>query len=185
MPDPVPNPTQIDRSLVIVCTPTLVWRPDGSIGATMAYQQTEAIPNMPNALDRAGNITLSPWKKDPRYTDNIDVFFFLDSSKCVDAQGKPITVRWAQPDEGNYPNDFGCIWFCATPQPGKAKDTTQIAVTGMVTGRINDTLCFIDDITPANAAVAYTFCTAIVLPDRGGYYITIDPVLGGKGQGNK
>ena len=181
MPDPTPNPTQIDRSLVIVCTPTLVWRPDGSIGDTMAYKQTEAVPNMPNAVDAQGNITLAPWKKDARYTDNIDVFFFLDSSKCVDAQGNPITVRWAQPNEGNYPNDFGSIWFCKTPAPGAKKDTTQISVPGMSTGRINDTLLYIDDNTPATAAAAYTFCTAIVIPDRGNYYLTNDPALGGKG----
>ena len=155
-------PTQIDRSLVIVCTPTLVWRPDGSIGATMAYQQTEAIPNMPNAVDRSGNITLSPWRANPRFTDNLDIYFFLDSSKCVDANGNAITVRWAQPNEGNYPNDYGSIWFCNTPRPGQPKDTTQIAVPGMTTGRINDTLLYIDDNTPAGAAAAYTFCTAIV-----------------------
>ena len=181
MTDPTPNPTQIDRSLVVVCTPTLVWRPDGSIGATMAYKQTEAVPNMPNAVDGSGNIKLSPWKKDARYTDNIDVFFFLDSSKCVDASGNAITVRWAQPNEGNYPDDFGCIWFCKTPAPGAKKDTTQISVPGMSTGRINDTLLYIDDNTPATAAASYTFCTAIVIPDRGTYYITNDPALGGKG----
>ena len=181
MPDPTPNPTQIDRSLVIVCTPTLVWRPDGSIGDTMAYKQTESVPNMPNAVDASGNIKLSPWKKDARYTDNIDVFFFLDSSKCVDAQGNPITVRWAQPNEGNYPNDFGSIWFCKTPALGAKKDTTQISVPGMSTGRINDTLLYIDDNTPATALASYTFCTAIVIPDRGNYYITNDPTVGGKG----
>ena len=179
--DPV---TKIDRSLVIVCTPTLVWRADGGIGAGMAYQQTEAVPNMPNAVDRSGNITLTGWAVNKRYTDNIDVFFFLDSSKCVDAQGNPITVRWAQPNEGNYPDDFGCIWFCATPAPGQPKNTTQIAIPGMTTGRINDTLLYIDDNTPTGGP-AYTFCTAIVIPDRGNYYITIDPILGGKGAGNK
>lgn len=181
MPDPTPNATQIDRSLVIVLTPTLVWQPNGGIGATIAYKQTESIPNMPNAVGNSGNITLSPWKKDARYTDNLDVFIFLDTSKCVDASGNAITVRWAQPNEGNHPNDFGCIWFCKTPLPGANKDTTQIAVPGMSTGRINDTLVYIDDNTPATTAASYTFCTAIVVPDRGNYYITIDPLIGGKG----
>lgn len=176
--------TQIDRSLVIVVTPTLVWRADGGIGATISYQQTEAVPNMPGAVDRqTGNITLKNWPANGRYTDNIDVYLFLDSSNCVDQSGNPITVRWAQPNEGNYPIDYGSIWFCATPQPGQPKDTTQIAVPGMATGRINDTLVYIDDNTPRGGA-AYTFCTAIVIPDRGNYYITIDPVLGGKGTGS-
>ncbi len=40
MPDPTPNATQIDRSLVIVLTPTLVWQANGQIGATIAYKQT-------------------------------------------------------------------------------------------------------------------------------------------------
>ena len=121
------------------------------------------------------------------YFDVISPYAYLQAERladCVDAQGKPITVRWAQPNEGNYPNDFGCIWFCATPQPGLPKNTTQIAVPGMSTGRISDTLVFIDDNTPMGTPL-YTFCMAIVIPDRGGYYITIDPVIGGKGQGNK
>ena len=176
---------QTDRTLAIVATPTLIWRGDGGIGATMSYQQTEAVPSMPGVVDhQSGNINLGKMPKNSRFTDNIDVLIFLDASNCVDAQGKPITVRWAQPNEGNYPNDFGCIWFCATPQPGQPKNTTQIAVPGMSTGRISDTLVFIDDNTPMGTPL-YTFCMAIVIPDRGGYYITIDPVIGGKGQGNK
>ena len=175
----------IARTLNITCTPTLVWRPDGSIGATMAYSQGTSVPNMPNVVNPAnGNINLGRMPNNKNYTNNVDVNITLDSSHCVDQNGNSIGVRWAYPNEGNPPNDIGCIWFVNTPPQGQPKDTTAIAVPGMSTGRTSDSLVFIDDNTPM-AGPAYSFCMAIVIPSRSNYYITIDPVVSGKGGTSK
>lgn len=177
----------IDRTLNITCTPTLIWQPNGEIGATMAYAQGASVPNMPNVVNPAnGNISLGRMPSNNNYTDNVDISFTLDSSHCVDQNGNSIGVRWAYPAEGNPPDDVGCIWFCNTPAPGQRKDTTAISINGMTTGRISDSVLFIDDNTPDDAPgqpSTYTFCMAIVIPSRSNYYITIDPAIVGKGTG--
>jgi hypothetical protein len=173
-----------DRTLAITATPTLIWRGDGGIGATMAYQQTSSVPDMPGAVDpQSGSINLENMPTNSRYTDNIDILITLDASATVDQNGNPLEVRWATLTESTPPS-VGCCWFCTTPASGQNKDSTPITIPGMTTGRISDTMVFIDDNT-SDGSVVYTFCLAIVIPSRGNYYITIDPNIVGKGVGNR
>lgn len=176
----------VDRTLNITCVPTLIWQPNGEIGAGMAYSQGTSVPNMPGVVDRQGTIRLKNMPANNNYTDNVDIMFTLDASGCVDQYGNSIGVRWAYPTEGNPPNDVGCCWFVANVPPGGTKDTTAISIPGMTTGRTGDSVVFIDDNTPDDApgnTSLYTFCLAIVIPSRSNYYITIDPTIVGKGTG--
>lgn len=173
----------VDRTLSITATPTLIWHAPNDIGATMAYAQTGSTPNMPNLVNsQTGNISLRNMPSNNNYTDNVDITITLDTSQLRDQSGNPVAGRWAYANEGNPPDDVGFCWFCTTPAPGQRKDTTEITIPGMTTGRTSDTVVFIDDNT-ADGDLTYTFCLGLVLPAYSNYYITIDPTIIGKGVG--
>lgn len=172
---------QQDRTLTVIVTPTLVWRNDGSIGATIAFSQGNSNPNMPNRVNPAnGNISLQGMPRNANYNDNVDITLTLDTSQCKDRNGNAVVARWAYATEGNPPDDVGYCWFVANPQPGQPKNLQHIAIDGMTVSRIDDTNILIDDDT-ADGSDTYTFCMGFVLPDYSNYYITIDPVISGKG----
>ncbi|MFM5883738.1 MAG: hypothetical protein ACKOQ3_00140 [Novosphingobium sp.] len=179
-------PTQVDRTLAITIFPTLVWHPDGSIGATFAYQQTGSVPNMPNRVDPVtGNIRLNNMPSNANYNDNVDITITMDDSRSFLADGTThVPLRFANAGEGNPPNDVGFCWFINNVPPGGTKDTTEIHIQGMSTSRLNDKQVFINDDT-ADGDIVYTFCMGMVLapPAPNGYYITIDPIVSGKGVG--
>ncbi len=184
-------PTQKDRTLAISVQPTLVWRPDGSIGATFGYVQTDSQPNMPNRVDPlTGNIRLNNMPSNANYNDNVDITITMDDSLSVDRNGNRVPLRFATATEGNPPNDVGFCWFIknppSNPPPGYQKDLTHIQIPGMATSRLNDTQVLINDDT-ADGSLTYTFCMGMVIASaaNNGYYITIDPAIVGKGVGQK
>ncbi len=175
--------TQIDRTLAITLRPTLVWRNDGSIGATFAYEETGSAPNMPNRVDPVtGDIRLKNMPNNANYNDNVDITITMNDSLSVDPSGNRVGLRFAYSTEGNPPNDIGYCWFVNNPPPGGPKNTTEISIPGMSTSRLNDTQVLINDDT-ADGDVTYTFCMGMVLtnPANAGYYITIDPKIVDKG----
>ncbi len=181
----------VDRTLSLTATPTLIWNGPNDIGATMAYQQTASVPNMPNVVDRrTGQIDLSHLPNNANYTSNVDIMITLDASGLIDPSRNTVPAAWAvagdpvnNPMNGVPPNT-PWAWFCANPpSPGAQYNTTPILIPNMTSIRNSDSVVFIDD----NAAVGtgnYTFCLGLVLwPAGRRYFITIDPSIVGKGIG--
>ncbi|MFM7377048.1 MAG: hypothetical protein ACKO1O_02775 [Erythrobacter sp.] len=85
----------MDRQLTMLCTPTLVWNADGSIGATIAFSQTNGVPAAMNGRNGSdGSINLANMPHDPAYNDNIDVTIMLDTSRMVTQDGsQPVAGR--------------------------------------------------------------------------------------------
>ncbi len=183
-----------DRTLTIKCTPTLIWHSTNpnNIGATMAFEETASVPNMPNAVDSKGNIDLSKMPQPNRYNDNIDITFVLDPSELRDANGAPITgdnvLRWATYEEGpTYESDgvtrhLGCGWFCqvTSVDPFEYVASPPVTYVDMTWVRVDNTHLLLDDDTPMSSPT-YAFMLAFVLPEYGNYYISIDPRIGSKG----
>lgn len=180
----MPNGDKDDRALEAIVTPTLIWRADGGIGASVAYAQGTSNPNMPNRVRPNGDLKMTGLQENAKFTDNVDVTFSLDTSKMVDQSGNPVPGRWATATEysGQGPVT-GFAWLCNIPDHSKpAYDPTPISVPGMTTVRVSDTQVMIDDNTD-DAAPDYGYCLGLVL-DRPGlapYYITLDPRIGSKG----
>jgi hypothetical protein len=180
----------IDRTLSLTATPTLIWNGPDNISANMTYTQTGSDPNMPNVVDRrTGFINLSAMPANKKYTNNIDITITLDASGLKDPSGNAIPASWANvgdpvnnPMNGVAPNT-PWAWFCATPPKGQPYVTTPVLIPNMASIRNSDTVVFIDDNTPVTAA-NYIFCLGLLLwPAGRRYFITIDPIVGGKGVG--
>ena len=184
----------VDRTLSLTATPTLVWNGPNNITATMAYQQTASVPNMPNVVDRrTGQIDLSKLPNNANYTSNVDIMITLDTSALKDPNNNSVPAQWGvatvDPQNGSpwsgVPPMTPWAWFCANPPPNSTTyNTTPILIPNMIAIRNSDSVVFIDD----NAAVGsgnYTFCLGLVLllPNGARYFITIDPTIIGKGIG--
>jgi hypothetical protein len=186
----------IDRTLSLTATPTLIWHGADNIGANMTYTQTGSVPSMPNVVNNhTGMIDLSRLPANADYTDNVDITITLDASGLRDPQGNPVRAQWAnvgdpQTTGGNWngvPPMTPWAWFCANPPPNASTYvTTPVLIPNMVSIRNSDTVVSIDDNTPINSG-SYIFCLGLVLlrPNGARYFITIDPVIGGKGVGHK
>ena len=177
--------TDLDRTIEVKCTPTLIWREDGGIGASFEFEQTGQSPDnndMKNRVKKDGDLKLTKLKDANGFTDNVDITFTLDTSKMVDKQGNPVAGRWATATEysGTGPVT-GFLWFCEVQDVERREyDTTPITVEGMTAARLSDMKVQIDDNTD-DKAPDYAYCLGLVLPDRGNYYITLDPMVGSKG----
>lgn len=182
-----------DRTLMVLCRPRLVWnswnRPY-SINApfTCNYSALGSYPQMPpSTVQPNGDLVLDKLPDSKDFNNNIDVTIGLDPSQLFDHTGKnPVRARWATSTEysGTGPvTGFG--WFCAVQNaPRRQYDTTPISVQGMGFLRLSDNQLMINDDTNNNGP-SYAYCLGLVLPDYDNYYITLDPVIGGKGIGNK
>ena len=106
-----------DRTLNIKCTPTLTFNsatPPYDITATMVYEETGSQPNMPNAVDPVtGDIDIHAMPPNSKYTDNIDLYFTLDTSNCL-LNGTQVNVTWATAGQGSQPG-MGPAWFINMP----------------------------------------------------------------------
>ncbi len=142
---------------------------------------------MPNRVDPVtGNIRLNNMPSTANYNDNVDITITMDDSLSFDPSHNHVPLRFGYAGEGNPPDDVGFCWFINNPPPGGPKDTTEIQIPGMSTSRLSDTQVLINDDT-ADGNIIYTFCMGMVLANtaNNGYYITIDPIISGKGVGNK
>jgi hypothetical protein len=163
-----------DRTLAITVTATSNWFSPGNLGANITYSQTGSNPNMPNVVKRnTGNIDLRHMPKNSKFTDNVDITLTLDD-QITDESGNSLAARWAYADEGTPPSQGFC-WFTVSET-----DPTIITIPGMSTARMSETSILIDDSTP-DSATPYTFRMGLVVPSLNDYYITIDPVIVGKG----
>lgn len=166
-----------DRTLAIQVNATSNWNVPG-LGANITYQITGSNPSFPNAItDTQGDINLSDMPTDPDFTDNIDITFTLNAA-MTDQNGDPLASRWALSTEGSgsYETPEGFCWFCASPG-----NTDPISVAGMSTVRNSDTSVTIDDNTPDDNAAEYFFCLGLVVLMPEPHFITIEPVITGKG----
>lgn len=172
----------LDRQITMLCTPTLVWRADGSIGATIAFTQTNGVPAAMNGrIASDGSIDLTNMPHDDNYNDNIDVTIMLDTSRMVTQDGsQPVAGRWALPDEfsGTGPVT-GYGWFCGTDANGAYSASVPITIPDMSFVRVSDTEMVIDDDTPENSPT-YAYAMGLVLPGYANYYMTIDPRITSK-----
>lgn len=174
-----------DRTIAVTVTPTLNYPKPGQFGATIEYDQTGQDPdngNMKNRVKKNGDLKLTNLQDEDGYTDNVDITFTLDTSKMVDQQGNPVQGRWATATEysGTGPVT-GFLWFCRVIDASKREyDETPIQITGMTAERLSDMEVKIDDNTD-DAAPDYGYCLGLVLSSEGNYYITLDPMLGSKG----
>jgi hypothetical protein len=167
----------LDRTLEIQVNATSNWTANG-LGANISYQITGSNPSFPNAItDPQGDIDLSAMPTDPNFTDNIDITFTLNAA-MTDQNGNALPARWAVAGEGSGVYDIpeGFCWFCAAPG-----NTRPMSVAGMNTLRNGDLSVTINDDTPDNDAAQYFFCLGLValLPET--HFITIEPVISGKG----
>lgn len=174
-----------DRTIAMTCTPTLIWRGDGGIGASVVFSQTGQNPDnndMKNRVKRDGDIKLTGLKDENGFTDNVDITITLDTSQMKDQGQEPVAGRWATASEysGTGPVTGG-LWFCAVQNVQRREyDTAPITVPGMEAKRLSDSQVQIDDNT-ADSAPDYAYCLGLVLPGYNNYYITLDPMLGSKG----
>lgn len=181
--------TGTDRTIEITCTPTLIWYDDGSsIGATATYRQTGANPpSMNGRVTPNGNIRLDNMPAVPGYNDNVDITIVLDTSQMKDQGRLPVAGRWATGTEGPVYNgkNTGFCWFCAeNTSLNPPYDPTQpITITNMSAHLDSDGNVVVNDDTP-DSAPDYGYCLGLVLPDNGNYFITLDPMLGSKGNSN-
>ena len=170
------------RSISVTATPTLVWNADGTVDATVEYEETASDPPMPGVVDRhTGDINLRKMPSNANYNFVVALHITLDTSKMVDPQGNPVAGRFAQWSEAPMAG-AGPVWLCKAPGPGEARDTTPIYVLMMILIRTSDTLVTISDAV-ANDGPDYEFCLGLVLPDHGNRFITIDPRITSKGVG--
>ncbi len=182
----------VDRTLSLTATPTLIWNGPNNITATIDYNQTASVPNMPNVVTKkTGQIDLSHLPSNANYTSNVDIMITLDASALKDPSGNSVPAQWGvanlDPQNGSpwsgVPPMTPWAWFCANPpSPGAQYNTTPILIPNMISIRNSDSVVFIDD----NAAIGsgnYTFCLGLVLllPSGARYFITIDPSIVGKG----
>lgn len=179
-----------DRTLAIVVKPVLVWKSwnkpyDIEATFTCTLSANGTVPAMnANRVAANGDIDFYPLPDPQHYNDNVDVTLTLDTSALVDHSGThAVRGRFATSSEysGTGPvTGFG--WFCAIQNvPRRQYDKTPIQVANMTFIRQSDTQLLIDDDTPGTSSVSYAYCMGLVLPDYDNYYITLDPVVGGKG----
>lgn len=174
-----------DRTIEVTVTPTLKFDGKGGITAKIKYEQTGQDPNnenMENRVKNNGDLKLTGLDSESGYTDNVDITFTLDTSEMEDPNKNPVEGRWAYATEysGKGPVT-GFLWFCAVIDAEKREyDLTPINIPGMTAARLDDTQVQIDDNTPATAP-DYGYCLGLVLPAYDNYYLTLDPMLGSKG----
>lgn len=171
----------MDRSIVMTCTPTLVWHADGKVEATAVFEQDSVDPSsMGNRVSLNGDIRLKNMPANSNYNDNVDITILLDTSELIDEGGMQLEARWAKDGEG--PNNEGACWFCRMIDVKKRTyDPDPITIPNMKAIRLGDTKVMIDDDTPDDAP-DYAFCLGLWVNGEIGF-IRIDPVLGSKGGG--
>lgn len=183
-------PGPVDRAVMIMVTPTLIWANATSATATCVYTQLATSPHMPPTVaPNNGTINLRNMPSNSKYTNKTYLSFILDNTQLLDSTGWPIGGRWAFDNEGTPPSLGGC-WFCATyPQTG-SPNFTPITIPGMNAGRMgsgpdsNVYVYFNPDGTPRGNPITVQFCLGlIVFSSIGNYYITIDPQVQGSGTG--
>ena len=170
-----------DRSLTIQVTATSNWLGSGpnDLGANISYEEFASDPNFPNAIDHDGNIYLERMRPSFKYSDNLDITFLL-IAQMTERDGKTaLPARWAQPGEGSgtWPGVAeGFCWFCASPADWKPIP----APAGLNAIRNGDASLTIDDDTPDDF-MNYIFCMGLMVPTLDNHFITIEPVIVGKG----
>ena len=170
-----------DRSLTISVTATSNWLGSGpdDLGATIRYNATDSKPNFPNPIDNDGNIYLGRMSSDKKYTDNLDITFNLIAQMTQRDGRTALAARWAQPGEGSgtWPGVAeGFCWFCASSSNWKPI----AGPAGMSLVRNGDTTLTIDDNT-TDDYVSYIFCMGLMVTGLHNHFITIEPVIVGKG----
>jgi hypothetical protein len=173
----------IDRKLGVRVNTTSNWLSDGSLGANVSYtEMTEiTVPPFPGAVDPVtGNINLNIMGSVPGYTNNIDITFILNAN-MTDRNGNRLEATWARSTDGSgkySPLMEGFCWFCASPSNWQPIIPLPA---GMSVIRNGGTSVTIDDNSPNDNVGSYVFCLGLVvmIPQR--HFITIEPVIVGKG----
>ena len=166
----------IDRTLSVTMIFAGFYRPaDGGYGGTAQYFQTGSNPPMPNLIDASGNIDMAnaPPFDPTQFTQNIDVTFSL-FGHCVLQDGTLAAIAWpAEIDSGQYPAML-------------VRAENGVDPVNNITARWVDssqTQILIDD--DNNDTNTYYYRPAIIVPSLNNYYISCDPQITNKGQGNR
>lgn len=186
--------TKKNRKLKIKCTPTLEWHADGSIGATMSFDEDDddTEPAMPGAITTNANgeveIDISNMPKDDKYNDNLDITLKLVTKDMKNRDGSKLTggARWAYETEGHETYNgvdytLGYLWFCNADasSPTGYDRMPPVDIPDVSKQRDDDKDIEILDNTPDGAS-GFGFCVGFVLEGYGNYYISIDPVVSSK-----
>jgi hypothetical protein len=176
----------IDRKLGVRVTTTSNWLSDGSLGANVSYTQLPdiTVPPFPGGVDPvSGNINLDHMVTPvPGYTDNIDITFILNAN-MTDRNGNKLEATWARSTDGSgkyAPLMEGFCWFCPSPTNWRPIIPLPAGMSVIRNGGLSVT---IDDNSPNNNVGSYVFCLGLVvmIPQR--HFITIEPIIVGKGTG--
>lgn len=174
-----------DRILNMKVSATSNWIAPNNLGAHLVWQQTgqTGLGNS-NRVDPAGNINLQRMPRDSQWSDSVRIQITLDDH-MTDFNGRPVHARYARPGEG--PIEPGYCWFMA--RCGDSQPTTPANVSS---SRVSDNLVRIQDnrtsqllggpLPTDDVPYAWALGMIVELP-VGPYFITLDPVTGGKGTG--
>lgn len=129
---------------------------------------------------QAGHIDLGRLLHAPDdYTHHVGIDITLESH-MTDAHGQPVHARWAKPGEGPNPEIAAqaFCWFVAS-----CGDAAPIAVPHVTPRRVSDRIVRIDDHREVGQPM-YIYNLGLVVELPGGpHFITIDPIVTGKGIG--
>lgn len=176
----------IDRKLGVRVNTTSNWLSDGSLGANVSYTQLPDMtdPPFPDGVDPvSGNINLNHMNPVQGFTKNIDITFVLNAN-MTDRNGNALPASWALSTDGSgsfAPIMEGFCWFC--PSTDNWRPILPLP-NGMSVLRNPDGTVTIDDNSPNDNIGSYIFCLGLVvlIPER--HFITIEPVIVGRGSGD-
>ena len=134
---------------------------------------------------QAGHIDLGRLLDAPDdFTHHVKIDVHLEAH-MTDERGQPVHARWAKVGEGPNPGPKysgakqGFCWFVAN-----CGDAAPIAVPHVSANRVSDRLVRIDDHREVGHPM-YIYNLGLVVELPGGpHFITIDPIVTGKGIGN-
>ncbi|MHA6334013.1 hypothetical protein ACXYL9_10060 [Qipengyuania sp. CAU 1752] len=167
------KPPKQDRTLELKCTPHKA----ASGGWRIEWEETGSNPNMPNMVDKDGNIDLKKMPNQAKFTNRIDITITLDTSAMM-ALNPPVTGSWSTQSDGKV-GSF--CWFGAD-ENGHYDPAKPITVPDLLPRRVSDTVMVIDDQRELSGP-AYGFALSVELGGGENGKITIDPMLSSKGVG--
>ncbi len=156
------------------------WTAGGELRASTTYEQTGHHGVSEDAVHpQAGHIDLGRLADSPDFTHQVRIEVALESH-MTDQRGQPVHARWARVGEGPTASisEHGFCWFVVN-----CGDRTAVAVPHVASIRLSDRLLQIDDSRElGHPMYIYNLGLVVELPGAA-HFITIDPIVTGKGIG--
>lgn len=158
------------------------WTANAELEASTTFEQTHHHGvGVDSVHPQAGHIDLGQMSgKAHEFTDHVLIEIEL-AAHMTDSTGQPVKARWAKAGEGCNPAvaKHGFCWFTA-----ECGDGVPIPVPHVTAERVSDHTVRIHDDRPIGSSMyIYNLGLVVELP-TGPRFLTIDPVVTGKGIGS-